>query len=247
MQEDVNYILKDTEISEGITLCEMKVLSLLKSAEILASNQEAIRTSLALYTLAVEEFGKLLLSNRCLSIEGKYLVPKDLFQGNRAHQNKFKEAMADLPPPCTDLLRSIRVPYNASQQYTAIPNPDQKGKKQTVLIPARTSGLFTDTTRQDNVKPIELGERFDVFYVNWDDKEHQWVDGWLYQDQLCYESVPDPSALDAAISEFQEASPNQTGHLVKTSKPVLTKRTHGTKNKGLMQSTLRDDRSSPPV
>lgn len=202
------YLLKETELKEGIAICRNKVLRLLGDAEVLAANQDGLLSSLALYIFAVEEYGKLLLLKKCLyapAVRGQYPIPRSVFRGASAHKRKFKAAKAHLPPLCTYLLRSIRVPANIAQESATIQYPGrEKGKQATVSVPAGATGLFTVGTISEGTEKVQLAERSRILYVDWDDGKRKWVDNWYYQGRLRYESAPDSIAIRTVISEFRK-------------------------------------------
>ena len=77
------------------------VMRLLESAEKLLSNNGDPAICAGLYTYAVEEYGKLIMLNKCILVDGNIDInEKQLFGGHRSHELKFEAAIAELPDEC---------------------------------------------------------------------------------------------------------------------------------------------------
>ena len=84
-----------------------KVLTILNDVEILCMNKDSEATSVSLYTVAIEEYGKFLLLNEILKSNSDevnlYLVNKSIFGKGKGHRDKFLKAIETLLEVCIGL------------------------------------------------------------------------------------------------------------------------------------------------
>jgi len=87
------YRLTKEQLEDGTKLCLRKVLTILNDVEILCMNDGSEATSVSLYTIAVEEYGKFLLLNEILNTNSNevnvYVVNKSIFGKGKSHKEKF--------------------------------------------------------------------------------------------------------------------------------------------------------------
>ena len=99
------YIIKKEDVEKGTKLCLQNIYSILNDVGIICSNKGSERTAVVLYTIAVEEFGKILLLRSYLNTEPRennyYKVNKSIFgKGKGSHEEKFVIAIKSLPEVC---------------------------------------------------------------------------------------------------------------------------------------------------
>ena len=101
---DNYYRLTKQHLEDGAKLCLKKVLTILNDVELLCMNDGSEATSVFLYTIAVEEYGKFLLLNEILKSNSDevnlYLVKKSIFGKGEGHREKFLKAIETLPEVC---------------------------------------------------------------------------------------------------------------------------------------------------
>ena len=71
---DDYYRLTKVQLEDGTKLCLKKVLTILDDVEILCVNYGSEATSVSLYTIAVEEYGKFLLLKEILNSKSDQIM-----------------------------------------------------------------------------------------------------------------------------------------------------------------------------
>lgn len=151
-----DFLLTEQQINEGIERCRRRVESLLRDAELIIPHVNNSKNAVGLYTIAIEECGKLLLLKDCLNSQpnpdGTRVVTGDIFgRGRGRHPTiKFDRILPNLPDPC----------------------------KKIGNIVGGFSSSFSDgfqKTKQDILTNFQT--RKDIFYVDWDDTAGKWSDG----------------------------------------------------------------------
>lgn len=171
--------LTEEQIKEGIKLCIKKVNHLISDCEILCNNNGNEATSVSLYTIALEEFGKALLLQKCLNeIPQKKGIPVslDLFQGVQGHYLKIEEAMDLLPEECqiyqkVDLENEAHKLPSAYKQYGR-DNP----KMREAFRKLQAENLHVSFSLGHFHLPFDFETRKNLLYVNWDPENKRWND-----------------------------------------------------------------------
>ncbi|MDE1818960.1 MAG: hypothetical protein KGI19_10215 [Thaumarchaeota archaeon] len=199
------FTLSRTQIEEGIRLCIEKVTDLLDDVELLCENDGNEATAVAIYTIAIEEYGKSLLLNKCLQSkpdnDGNFGVSKTIF-GVRSirrhgHNEKFDEAISDLPQECLDYQK-----IDVMQGNDNLPSKHrefaEKLAKDTLEIQKKMPNVSIGA---NYVIPFDFEIRKNLLYVDWDDKSKRWC-STLEIEQYRYEKIPEFGFEYDSKSEF---------------------------------------------
>ena len=173
------YRLKEEQLLEGINYCIDKTRELIDAAEILVKNKKTQTLALGLYTIAAEEYGKSLLLKKCKISDDKYLVPRILFKGNKAHGLKLKEAHNNLPTECRIFSAGVEIDFIGADEYVEVA-VGPKGEK----INVAGTGIFSAGSF-----PADLDARLACFYVDWNDEKKQWLHNLLVLGDDLNESI----------------------------------------------------------
>lgn len=135
------------------------------------------RNAVALYTIAIEEFGKLLLLKEASEIntdKSEIEVDKAIFGfGKDGHNKKFVTALEQLPEECRVFL-AIDINLQMINQRKKLPSEFER------LVNVGRS--IRDELEKNHGKALEFiiaqGYDFEVrknlFYVNWNKKNNRW-------------------------------------------------------------------------
>ena len=180
------YMLK-----RGIGLCVENSLRLAQSAQRSCSKDNASAYSLALYSFAIEEYGKSVLLEGLAEDQGGIAeVPRWIFGfgGKRAHthERKILVAKKKLPKDCFSFPFSVEV--EAAEGYTATVSY----RKSSVSIPPDATGEFSDSI---DYFDLDLDSRLDALFVDWSPDLSEWKD----------QPLTDCAKLNVAIGKFIEA------------------------------------------
>ena len=167
------FLLTKTQLETGITLCISKVHQLLNDTEILCKNNGNESTAVALYTLAIEEFGKSLLLKKCIqaSNEEKFQVPQTIFgRGLQPHTPKFDEAFLELPEEC-QVYQTIDSLHDGDKFPPKYKNHHHKAKK----IAEDWEKTHPEIDIEVNFSLLfDFEVRKNALYVDWDDEKKRW-------------------------------------------------------------------------
>ena len=212
--------LSEEQIKEGVKLCVKKVNDLISDCEILCNNNGNEATAVSLYTIALEEFGKASLLQKCLNEtpERKGIpVSLDLFQGVSGHYLKIEEAMDLLPEEC-----QIYQKVDLETETHKLPS----GYKKFGRITSKIRESFKELqSKHPNASfglghfhlPFDFETRKNLLYVNWDPENKRWNDDvtigdyeiietdWGHEKEVekNYEELF-PDVLTIAIDSFRE-------------------------------------------
>ncbi len=107
------FILGEIQVKQGMVICSRKIQSLLQCAEMIHREPPYSYIAIGLYTIAVEELGKLLLLQDSLKTlvkpDGKIGVDTRIFGvGSKGHTSiKFDKVLPALPDKCKKVGRII--------------------------------------------------------------------------------------------------------------------------------------------
>lgn len=174
-------------LSQGMDECIKKINQLILDARIIIKQKGNLSNALGLFTLAVEEYGKALLLQKCQKTGENYQVPKIIFKGRESHDRKFKEALKDLPSNCKSLSLGVKVEHNSSTSTKTIPVSPEGDE---VIVTASTTGSFTLT---DEIL-ANFETRMKCFYVDWNEKKNQWF----------FELRPEENGFLRVLEEFED-------------------------------------------
>lgn len=172
-------------VLEGLERCFDNALNLSKKAEPIAYQvmESGIEEPIAigLFSFAIEEVGKGLLLQDCLSQDGqKCKIPKELFIGRNSHNLKFKRALETLPEECSSVAKPVSYELTTTKDgKKKIAGPDDEV---TELV---CGGTFVH---------VDFNTRMDCFYVDWDEVNNCWKNP----------SHVMPFHLHPAIKKFQD-------------------------------------------
>jgi AbiV family abortive infection protein len=115
----MSYLLSRNKMKQGIGICLNNALHLLKSAKALLSAESSVST--AIFTLALEEYGKSRLLENELRRNGKELVEisNKIFEGRIAHKIKLSEAARHLPAEVFELRTGAFASENFGPDFVA--------------------------------------------------------------------------------------------------------------------------------
>jgi len=166
------------QIEDGIRLCMKKVTDLLSDVEILCNNNGNEATAVAIYTIAIEEYGKSLLLKKYLQNkprnDNNLEVSKTIFgfqgSGKHGHNQKFEEAIRDLPNECVDYQKvdAIHGGHNLPPKHREYA---KKVAKETLEIQKKMPYV---TFGAGYVIPFDFEVRKNLLYVDWDNDIRQW-------------------------------------------------------------------------
>ena len=168
-----SFLLTKTQLDTGITLCISKVHQLLNDTEILCKNNGNESTAVALYTIAIEEFGKSLLLKKCIqaSNEGKFQVPQTIFgRGSQPHGPKFDEAFLELPEEC-QVYQTIDSLHDGDKFPPKYKNHHHEAKKMAEDLEKIHPEIDTEVSFS---LPFDFEVRKNALYVDWDDEKKRW-------------------------------------------------------------------------
>jgi AbiV family abortive infection protein len=155
MSKPSQYFLTEEQVKKGIELCKGRITSLLHDAEIICKDVNNSKNAVGLYTIAIEECGKLLLLQDSLQFQrnadDKISLDGEIFGKGLGHTKiKFNRILTNLPDDC---------------------------KKIGNIVGGFSSG-FSDAfqkTKQDISTDFQI--RKDIFYVDWDNAKNGWKGG----------------------------------------------------------------------
>ena len=163
-----DFEISREKLSEGIQYCLDNITILLDKSQNACQKLTDNSIALGLYTFAVEEFGKLIILKEAQKEnKEKYLIPKDIFKGQKAHKIKFKKAIENLPDECIYPVYGIEVTHNFSDENLEIP-VTPSGKE--VSVAGGTTGTFD----AGQTEPIDIVTRMTSFYLDWDEEKKNW-------------------------------------------------------------------------
>lgn len=160
------------QIEEGVLLGVKRIYSMLIDVEILCKNKGSEASAVTLYTVGVEEYGKILLLKLCLKTspdKGQFRVKKLYFGIGGGHQEKFDAALNDLPEECQysqriTLLEDMhKIPPKYRKNATNFKGVAEKMSRKLNLIVESYFSLVSD---------FEL--RKNLLYLDWDDERKRW-------------------------------------------------------------------------
>lgn len=159
-------------VQEAIQLCEENTRRLLRNATLLLDNGGSDGLAYALWSLAVEEFGKsrLLLGQ----VKDRALGDKVSVQHDYQHHEKFTagfEVLKDLKN--TRLARLFRVTGNMSAEASTFDDPLRPDLA--VAVPPFTTGLFEDVSSVPSGVDLTVALRMALIYVDWDETSGRWI------------------------------------------------------------------------
>jgi len=175
--------LTKKQLYDGIQLCYSKINAILNDVEILCNNSGSESTSVALYTLAVEEYGKYILIKKSLNSKPRndktYALNSDIFHN---HALKFKMAIEDLPEDCLEFQK-----FDIDHDVEDVPKSYQI-KAQSMR--KSLNNLKKSLPEADIGGTVTIVYDFDVrknlFYVEWNDKKKKW-ESTLHTEEVKYE------------------------------------------------------------
>jgi len=185
VNEKRTLYLSDEQIKEGVKLCIKNVNNLIFDCEILCNNNGNEATAVSLYTIALEEFGKASLLQKCLNEKPQRKgipVSLDLFQGVRGHYLKMEEAMDLLPEEC-----QIYQKVNLETEAHKLPS----GYKQFARnVPKMREAFREFQSKFPNMSigadhfhlPFDFETRKNLLYVNWDPENKRWNDDVIIEE-----------------------------------------------------------------
>lgn len=149
------YLLTEEQVNEGIKLCKSRITSLLHDAEIVCKNVNNSKNAVGLYTIAIEECGKLLLLQDSLKSErnsgGIISIDKEIFGKGSGHTKiKFNRILPILPDVC---------------------------KKVGNIVGGFSSGFGDGFQKTKEEVLTDFRTRKDIFYVDWDEIKNSWKSG----------------------------------------------------------------------
>ena len=146
------YQVTKEQLNEGITKCFENVRGLLNTSYMLTSNKN--QYALGLYIVAVEEFGKGLLLANCETNDHRvkwHRVPRKLFKGRLAHEEKINAAANHLPNNCTNVFATVldhpgletkrNILKDRTWRYRNLTVPLPKGIRGNFLVPVRVGRI----------------------------------------------------------------------------------------------------------
>lgn len=148
--------MTQNQIEEGITRCKSKIDNLLYDAETICNKRNTATVAVGLYTIALEECGKLLLLQDVLTTsanpDGTFNVNEEIFgRGRGGHTtSKFNRILHYLPDPCK-LLGNI--------------------------VGGFSSGFSDEFQKTKEDVLTDFQARKNIFYVDWDDSNQKWKGG----------------------------------------------------------------------
>ena len=191
-------ILSKTELQKGVTLATENAKRLLKSAEALVQVNPS--HAYALYTLAVEEYGKALW----LEEFEKKAKPSKHYEVQKVftdHETKLEKAREAIPPTCKNIMLGIRLSVNSIEApkelwFGVSPGPGGfKRATKVVPIPGGQTGKFFAVS---NDYKVDFAARLEALYVDCfyvdSGKDVQWSS----------EIVPAADPFQQAIKDFRE-------------------------------------------
>lgn len=186
MNTQDHYILKKSELEEGIQHCIAKTQSLINDCDYLFQNKRNMNTVLGMYTLALEEFGKsLILQDHLSKPKQEYNIPLQVFGKGKSHELKIKRAFKELPEDCRRFYPAVLLKFNADIENKTIPvgpngrNITTIGGVTGILDAGRSPDDFihrecNTESDFDNDFVADSSARMRCFYVDWDNENRCW-------------------------------------------------------------------------
>jgi len=162
------------QVSVGISLCRANARRLLTDASALLDHGGRTGIAYALWSLAVEEYGKAVLLDELTKGKASgdiVSVPQRLFRGQ--HKEKFESGFGRIQQVVGNRLADVvKVLQNMADLPTIISDPSALTS---VIVPARVTGEFEDLTPGSNIgQQASHLLRLDLLYVDWDDARKAW-------------------------------------------------------------------------
>jgi AbiV family abortive infection protein len=203
-----DYLINGDDLQKGIKLCQKNVTNLLDDVEILCNNHGNESTASALYTGAIEEFGKLVVLKKCSemapSMENIHDVPKSMFRKGKGHNEKYSAAIRELPESCLQYYQ-----FDITKDESFLP---RKYKDEVIKLRSVINGI--KKSFEANGKRGRFNGSIGIFYnfefrknllyVDWDDKNKKWTSTILKEnlrDNELEDEVEDEELDEALIDE----------------------------------------------
>lgn len=156
-------------VLKGVELCKDNARRLLRNALLILDSGGSDGLAYALWSLAVEEFGKSrLLKAQVDGLDAATLV---VIEYQYEHAKKFTEGFDVLSElQGTQIARLFRVHTNSGATAT-FQDPLRPGTA--VSVPAGTSGVFKDVSNPSGVDPT-VALRMALIYVDWNETAGRW-------------------------------------------------------------------------
>lgn len=205
MNQDYFFIAGE-DLQRGIKLCLKNVINLLDDVEILCNNHGNESTASALYTMAFEEFGKLIVLKKCSEVvpttENTHSVPKSIFGKDKGHREKCNASIQELPEACVQYCQ-----FDVSKDESLLPwkykddiiklRSARNGIKKSLEADGKRRGRFTFS--------IGIFYNFEfrknLLYVDWHGENKKWISIMskenLVEDEL--ESKSEEEELNEAL------------------------------------------------
>ncbi len=167
------YHLTKVQLEDGIELCLKKVLTILDDVEVLCLNNGSESSSVSLYTIAIEEYGKFLLLNEILNTKSdsvsQYALNKSIFGKGKSHKQKFIKAIATLPDVCVGYhLRDIHENENLFP-------PVYRDRMLTLRTAINDMRNNTGVRARGTILlTFDFDVRKNLLYVDWNEKMNNW-------------------------------------------------------------------------
>ena len=156
-------------VNEAVALCIDNASRLLRNALILLNNSGSDGLTYALWSYAVEEFGKAMLLRG--QIAGRDSHESLSVRHSFEHHEKFTTGLSELPDlHDTQMRRLLRVSSNTGTTTATFGDPLEP--EAVMSIGASTTGLFEDTSHA--VDPT-VNLRMKLIYVDWDEVAKRWT------------------------------------------------------------------------
>lgn len=177
------------KLLEGVDLCRKKSKQLVNNAQFFLKDKKNHPLAFALYTFAIEEFGKELLLKELLEENKRhYEIPQKIFgrRYGKSHEEKIKRALSsNLPPECKKINLNFEITAPAIIGTTIFYTDEGR---------TRHSVSENITTTWSEKSLIDNRLRDLCFYVDWNPRKKDWKP----------ELDLDESELKRAIIKFQE-------------------------------------------
>lgn len=165
------------EIKKGVKLCIKNVKQLISDCEVLCNNNGNETTAVSLYTIALEEFGKASLLQKCLNEKPQRKgipVSLDLFQGVNGHYLKIEEAMDLLPEEC-QIYQKVDLDTEAHKLPSGYKHFGRDNPKMHEAIrELQSKNVHVSYSLGHFHLPFDFETRKNLLYVNWDPENKRW-------------------------------------------------------------------------
>jgi AbiV family abortive infection protein len=184
------YHLTKVQLEDGTKLCLKKVLTILDDVEVLCSNNGSESSSVSLYTIAIEEYGKFLLLNEILNIKSdsisQYAVNKSIFGKGKSHKQKFIKAIANLPEVCVEYhIRDI------CENENLLP-PVYRERMLTLRTAINDLRYNTGIRARGTILlTFDFEVRKNLLYVDWNEKMNSWSTELIKDQDVEYYDIID--------------------------------------------------------